>query len=186
MDTVLSTARERMQKSIEVVKQDLSSVRTGRATSALVEHIVVAAYGGSTRMKLVEMATITASDSRTLVISPYDPSTTEEIEKAIKEANIGINPARDGDILRLTTPDLSEERRKEYLKLAKTKVEHGRVIIRQIRADAMKEIKKLEEEKVITEDMLKSGEKHVQELTDKMIREIDDVGARKEQELMTI
>ena len=186
IDALLNQTREKMRKAIAVTHNDLSSIRSGRATPALVEHIVIPAYGGSQRLKLMEMATITTMDAKTIMIAPYDPSQTGDIERGILEANVGLTPVIDGEIIRISIPSLSEERRLEYLKLAKTKLEAGRVMIRQIRGDAMRDIKKQEAAGDVSEDQQKHGEKLVQELTDEMIAEIDSLGEKKEAELMQV
>lgn len=186
IEPVTSHARDQMKKAIEVTRTDLSSIRSGRATPALVEHIVVSVYGGSQRLKLMELATITTTDAKTLVIAPYDPSIIAEIEKGIMEANVGLTPVVDGEIIRITIPLLSEERRQEYIKLARTKLEAGRIMIRQTRHEALKALKNLETESTISEDERKHGEKVIQELTDEMIAEIDTIGEKKEAELLQV
>lgn len=183
IDALANQTRDKMRKAIAVTQNDLSSIRSGRATPALVEHIVIPAYGGTQRMRLMEMATITTMDAKTIVISPYDPSQASDIEKGILEANVGLTPVVDGEIIRISIPSLSQERRLEYLKLAKTKLEAGRVMVRQIRGDAMRDIKKLTD---VSEDQQKHGEKLVQELTDEMIAEVDSLGEKKEAELMQV
>ncbi len=175
-----------MRKALAVTSTDLSSIRSGRATPALVEHVVVAVYGGTQHLKIMELATITTMDSRTLVISPFDPSIIAEIERGLMEANIGLTPVVDGEIIRISIPSLTQERRLEYIKLAKAKLEAGRIMIRQIRAEAMKDLKKMEADSAISEDEQKLGEKHVQELTDEMIAEIDLLGEKKEAELLQV
>ncbi len=186
IETILSQARDRMHKAFDVTKLDLMSIHSGRATPALIENMVISAYEGSQRMKLMEMATITTMDSRTLVISPYDPSAIRDIEKSIQEANVGLTPVIDGEIIRISIPPLSEERRQEYIKLARTKLEAGRIMIRQVRAEAMKDLKNAEANSAISEDERDHGERLVQELTDEMIADIDALGDRKEQDLMQI
>lgn len=186
IETVLNQTRDRMRKALEVTKLDLSSIHSGRATPALVDHMVIPAYGGSQHLKLTELATITTTDAKTLVIAPYDSTIIGDIERGIHEANAGLTPVVDGDIIRITIPPLSTERRQEYIKLARTKLEGGRVMIRQIRQDGMKELKKFKEDNTISEDERTHGEKLVQELTDEMIAEIDGIGQRKEQELLQV
>lgn len=186
IDPLLSNTRDRMKKAIEVTHTDLASIRSGRATPALVENITISAYGGTQRLKIMEMATITTMDSKTIVIAPYDASTIQEIEKGIMEGNSGMSPVVDGEIIRITIPALSEERRQEYIKLARVKLEAGRIMVRQVRQEGMKELKKLEDAKEISEDDRKHGEKRVQELTDEMIADIDAMGERKEAELLQI
>lgn len=186
MEQTIGQTKDKMRKAVEVISQDLASIRSGRATTALVENIIIAAYGGSQRLKLVELAMISTSDTKTLVISPYDPSIIDEIEKGILEANIGLTPVGEGEIIRISIPALSQERRMEYIKLAHTKLEAGRVMVRQVRQEAMRNLKRLQDEKTISEDQRKHGEKTVQELTDEMIAEIDALGERKEAELLQI
>jgi len=185
-DSTLAVARDKMRKALEVTRTDLASIRSGRAVPALVENIVVSVYGGSQRLKLMELATITTMDTKTIVIAPYDLSVTEEIAKGIQEANVGLTPLVDGEIIRITIPSLSEERRQEFLKLAHVKLEAGRVMVRQVRHEAMKELSRLEDDKTISEDQRKVGEKKVQDLTDEMIAEIDSLGVKKEEELLQI
>ena len=181
IEQILNTAREKMKKALDVTRTDLTSIRSGRATPALVENIMILAYGGTQKLRVQEMATITTLDSKTVVITPYDPSTIAEIEKGILAGSSGLTPVVDRDIIRITIPLLSEERRMEYVKLAKAKLEAGKVMVRQIRGDAMKELKKL-----ANEDEEKHGEKLVQELTDEMVAEIDTMGAKKEAELLQV
>jgi ribosome recycling factor len=186
MITVLQDARVRMQKALEISKTDLSSIRSGRATPALVENIIVSAYGGTQKLKVMELATINVMDVKTLSITPYDPATISEIEKGIQDAHVGLSPLKEGEYIRISLPPLSEERRFEYLKLAKAKLESGRVMIRQIRHEAMKELQKLSDTKFLTEDQMHHEEKQVQLLTDEVIAEIDMLGVRKEAELLQV
>lgn len=186
IETTVNVAHDRMRKALEVTRLDLSSIHSGRATPALVENLTIVAYGGSQRLKLTELATITTQDAKTLMISPYDPSIIQEIERSIESANVGLTPVVDGDIIRIIIPPLSAERRQEYIKLAHAKLEGGRILIRQVRQEAMKDLKKLEDDKTISEDERKHGERLVQELTDEMIAEIDALGDRKEQELLQV
>ena len=182
IDPLISSTRDRMKKAIEVTRNDLSSIRSGRATPALVENIVVAVYGGSQHLKMMEVATLTTADAKTLVIAPFDPSIISEIHRGLEAANAGFTPVIDGEIIRISLPPLSEERRQEYIKLAKTKLEAGKVMVRQVRHDAMKDLGKME----ISEDEQKLGEKKIQELTDEMIAELDALGVKKEQELLEV
>ncbi len=186
IESTVSAARDKMRKALEITRNDLSSIRSGRATPALVENMIIAAYGGSQRLKLMEMATITTMDAKTIVISPYDPSVITEIEKGIMEANTGLTPVVDREIIRITIPPLSQERREEYIKLARAKLESGRIMIRQIRGEGMRELKKMEDAKTISEDEQKHGERLVQELTNEMIAEIDALGQKKEAELLQV
>lgn len=186
IDNLLNSTRDRMRKAIEVTKIDLSSIRSGRATPALVENIVVSVYGGTQHLKVMELATIGTTDAKTLVISPYDPSIIGEIEKGIAAANVGLNPVVDGEVLRISIPPLSEERRQEYIKLAKVKLEAGKVMVRGVRHDAMKELAGALASKDLGEDENKAGEKKVQELTDEMIAELESMEEKKEAELMQV
>lgn len=186
IESILNAAREKMKKALDVTRMDLTSIRSGRATPALVENIVILAYGGTQRLRVVEMGTITTVDSKTLVISPYDPSTIAEIEKGIMSGSTGLTPVVDREIIRITIPLLSEERRLEYIKLAKAKLEGGRIMVRQIRGDAMRDLKRTEESKTISEDERKHGERLVQLLTDEMVAEIDAIGQKKETELLQV
>lgn len=175
-----------MKKALEVTTADLRSIRSGRATPALVENIVISAYGGSQKLRVLEMATITTMDAKTIVIVPYDPSTIAEIEKGILAGSAGLTPVVDGEIIRITIPPLSQERREEYLKLARVKLEAGKVMVRQIRHEAMKDLSRAVDDTSISEDQQKAGEKKIQEMTDEMIAEIDGMGAKKESELMQV
>jgi ribosome recycling factor len=186
IDAILTETRDKMRKSIEVTTQDLSTVRSGKASPSLVEHIVVTVYGGTATMKLMELATIATSDARTLTITPYDPSVMQEIEHGLQVANTGMTPIVDGEMIRITIPPLTEERRREFLKLAKTKIEAGKIMIRQIRQEAMHQIKKNADDKTISEDQQKMFEKHIQELTDKMVVELEVLEKKKEAELMQV
>ena len=186
IDTILSQTREGMRKAVEVTKTDLSSIRSGRATSALVENIMITAYAGTQHLKVMEMATIAVQDAKSILITPYDPSTVPEIVKGIQESHAGLSPVSDGDVIRITVPMMSQEQREEYVKLAHVKLEGGRIMIRQIRQDAMKHVKREKDDKLITEDQQKVGEKKVQELTDAMMKELDDIGKKKEEEMMQV
>src|SRR5258706_2227849 len=140
IEPTINQAREKMKKALDVTHQDLASIRSGRATPALVENIFIMAYGGTQRLRVMEMATITTMDAKTIVVQPYDASTLGEIERGIMEHSTGLTPVVDRDIIRITIPPLSEERRLEYIKLAKAKLESGRIMVRQIRGDAMREL----------------------------------------------
>lgn len=182
----LQETSQKMQKALEVIHQDLQTIHTGRATPALIENVILVVYGGSQKLKVAELATIATSDPRTLVITPFDPSIIEEIQKGLLEANIGLTPVLEGEVIRITIPSLSEERRHEYIKLAKTKLENGRVMIRQIRHEMMGDLKRMFEAKEISEDDRRRNENDLQELTDKYISEIDERGRRKEEELLQV
>lgn len=181
-----SQTKQHMQKVLEVLKTDLSTVRAGKATPSLVENIVVAAYGGTQRLKVVELAQIHALDSQTLVITPFDGSIIGEINKAILDGNVGLTPVIDGTLIRISIPPLSEERRQQLVGLVNQKLEGGKIQVRQIRHEAMNELKKQSNDKLISEDDLIRLEKEVQRLTDETISQIDLMGKQKEEELMAI
>lgn len=183
MNDVTTKTTEQMKKVLEVIHADLSTVRAGRATPALVENIIVSAYGGSARLKVLELATIGTLDSQTLVITPFDGSIIGEIQKGIVEAGTGLNPVIDGQVIRISIPALSEERRQELIKMMKQKLENGKIMIRQVRHESMEEIKKNEG---LSEDEVERLEKEVQKITDDHMGQIDEMGKRREEELMQI
>lgn len=180
------SVRQKFQKVVDLVTTDIGSIRTGRATPSLVENIVVPAYGGTQRMKILELASITAPDSTSIVISPWDKSIIGDIKKGILEANVGLNPNIDGEIIRIVVPSLTTEDREKYVKILSQKIETGRVMVRQIRADEMQSIKKSFDSKDITEDEKFAQEKKLQELTDEYIGKIEEKGETKKQELLQI
>lgn len=182
----LSDTQQKMQKALVIIQDDLTSIHTGHATPALIENVIVAVYGGSQKLKVLELGTITANDSRTILITPFDPSIIEEINKGIQTANIGLTPILDGEVIRISIPPLSEERRQEYIKLAKQKLETGRIMIRQLRHDVMNQLKQMFENKEISEDDRHRTEENLQQLTDRFVAEIDELGRRKEEELLQI
>ena len=181
-----TSIKQRMQAVLDLVLKDLSTVRTGRATPGLVEDIVIAAYGGSQKLKVQEVASISVSDPQTIVIDPWDKSIIGEIKQGLLAANAGLNPSIDGQIIRISFPSMTTEDRDKYIKLLSTKLENGRVMIRQVRGDGMQDIKKSHEEKDISEDEKFAAEKKLQEITDDFVKKIDDAGRAKEQELLQI
>lgn len=176
----------KMQASVDSLVADIGGIRTGRAAPSLVENIIVPAYGGTQRLRVMEVASITAPDPSQLVISPWDKSIIGDIKKGILESNLGMNPNVDGEVLRIVMPPMTTEDREKYVKLLSTKLEAGRVTIRQIRADVMHEIKKKFEAKEITEDDRFAQEKKLQGLTDGFIQKIEDAGEKKKTELLQI
>ena len=176
----------KMQSAVSSLASDIASIRTGRASPALVENIICPAYGGAQRLKVVELASITAPDPSQIVISPWDKSIIGDIKKGILEANIGMNPNIDGEIIRIVMPPLTTEDREKYIKLLGQKLEAGRVMIRQVRADEMHEIKKKFEAKEITEDEKFALEKKLQEITDGFMAKIEGMGEKKKAELLQI
>jgi len=178
---VLKEIEESMKKAIGATKRELAELRSGRANPKMVEGIRVNYYGTPTLIK--EIATIGVPEARMVVISPYDPSSTKDIEKAILQSELGITPISDGKIIRLIVPPLSEERRGELIKIVKRVIEEGKVSIRTVRRDANERIKKLGKDKNISEDDRFKGEESVQRLTDKYIKETDTICEEKEKEL---
>jgi len=183
---LLSETQQKMNKILDVLRTDLSTVRTGRAAPSLVENIVINAYGGTQRLRVMELATIGSSDPQTLVVAPFDNSIIGEIQKGIAQANVGLNPVIDGQLIRIPIPRLSEERRQELIHLMKQKLENGRIMVRQVRHEAMSDIKKGQNDKSISEDEADRSEKEVQKLTDELIGEIEGMGKKKEEELLQI
>lgn len=175
-----------MQKALDVLREDFATVRTGKASPTLVENIVINAYGGTQPLKVLELATIHVQDNSTLVISPFDKSIIAEIEKGISNANVGLNPIVDGEILRINLPPLTEERRSELVKLIKQKAEQGKVMLRQIRHEGMEDVKKRAAEAGHSEDEVTRVEKEIQKVTDDFSEKIDTLMDEKEKELMTL
>jgi ribosome recycling factor len=184
IDEVLGELGERMQKSVEALQDDLLSIRTGRASPALVEKLPVEYYGTATPLN--QMASIAAPEPRLLVIRPWDPSSLADIERAILRSDLGLTPMNDGMLIRLSIPRLTEERRRELVKVVSRRVEEARIAVRNLRRDALQDLKEFEKEKMISEDEFFRGKDKVQELTDKFIEEIDGIGKRKEEEVMEI
>lgn len=180
----IPSVKTQMGKALEVLVSDISTIRTGRAAPALVENIIVSAYQGSTRLKILELATVSASDPQTLVITPFDASILEEIRKGIMEAQAGLNPSTDGQVIRVSIPPLSEERRGELIHAMHQKLENGKIMVRQVRHEAMDDIKR--NSKDLGEDEIKRLEKEVQSATDDFISQIDLLGKKKEEELLSI
>lgn len=174
----------KMQKTIEVVVSDFAGVRAGRANAAVLDKITVEYYGTETPIQ--QVASISTPDARTLVIQPWDGTLLKAVEKALLASELGINPQNDGKVIRLIFPQLTEERRKELTKQVKKYGEEGKVAVRNIRRDAMDEIKKKTKKSEITEDDQKNLEKELQDLTDKRCKEVDELTAKKEQELMAV
>lgn len=176
----VSEAKIKMQKTLEHVKADIATIRTGRANPNLVENLVINAYGGTAKMKVMEVAGITVPEPQMIVLTPYDSSIIGDIRRDIEAANIGVQPVIDNNVIRITFPPLTQERRMEYVKLLHVKLEDGRVKLRQIRHGLMGELKDL------PEDEKKRLEKELQELTDKMMAEVESIGKSKEKELLTV
>ena len=184
LQQVLKECDDKMKKTIDIVHKEFASIRTGKASPALVENIVVDYYGTPTLIK--SLAGISIPEPRMMVVAPWDPSSVQAISKAITSANIGINPVIDGKAIRLPVPELSEERRKDLIKVIKKKAEDGKVSIRNVRREMNELTKKLEKDKQITEDDKFEGEKKIQEETDKFIKDIDELVKHKEKEILEI
>lgn len=181
---VLRTTEEKMRTSSQFLRRELASIRTGHASPALVEHLKVE-YGG-TLMPLNQVASISAPEARLLIIQPWDVSLIREIEKAILKSDLGLNPSSDGTLVRLNVPPLSKERRQELTKVVRRRVEEGKIAVRNVRRDAIEELKKLEKNKEISQDDHKRAAEQVQKLTDAFIAEADKVGREKEAQLMEV
>ena len=183
-DFSMEQLEEKIQKSENLLREDLATVRAGRANAAIVDKVMVDYYGSPTPLKA--LANISVPEPRTLLITPFDPKSIAEIEKAINIANIGINPINDGKVVRLQIPQVTEERRKELTKTVKKMGEDTKVAVRNLRRDANDKVKKLEKAGDYTEDDVKDTLKEIQELTDKSIKEIDEIVAAKEKEIMEV
>ncbi len=175
--------KDRMQKSLDVFTKHLSSVRTGRASASFLDPVKVVAYGNT--VPLNQVASITISDASTLTVSVWDNSLAATVEKAILEGNLGVNPAREGNSIRVTLPKLTQERRKELCKLVRSYCEDSKVTIRNVRRDELDDYKKMEKNKEISEDELKKISSQIQDITDKFVNNIDSMTAEKEKELLT-
>jgi ribosome recycling factor len=184
LDDILLEAEEKMIKTDEVVQHEFAGVRTGKASPGLVENIMVEVY--SSHMRLRELAGITTPEPRMLVIQPWDATTIHPIEKAIQKANLGLNPAIQGKIIRIVLPELSEERRHEFVKIVRKMSEDGRVAIRHVRRDALEHVKKEAKNGGISEEDVEHAEKEVQKLTDQYIAKIDAHLQHKEKEIMHV
>jgi ribosome recycling factor len=177
-------AENRMKGALQSLEDDLSGIRTGRASPVLVEKLPIEYYGMPT--PLMQLATVSVPEPRVLMIRPFDPTTLKAIEKAILASELGLTPNNDGKVIRLNLPPLTEERRRDLVKLVHTRLEEARVAVRNIRRDLIKDLRDFEHEKMISEDDLKHGEEELQKLTDHMIQEIDHVGDKKQKEIMEV
>jgi len=180
----IDEAKTRMHKALESLRHELGSVRTGRASAGLVEHLRVDYYGSPTPLN--QLATISTPDARLIVIQPYDRGAMGAIEKSILKSDLGLTPSNDGTVVRLAIPPLTDERRRELAKHVRKRVEDARVAVRNVRRDCHDHIRKLEHDRAISQDELHRSETELQKLTDEQVREIDKVGEAKEQELLAI
>lgn len=181
---IKKNAQDKMTKSLETLKSDLAKVRTGRAHTGILDHVMVDYYGNPTPIN--QVANLTLMDARTIGVQPFEKKMGAAIEKAIRDSDLGLNPAAQGDVIRVPTPPLTEERRKEMVKLCKGEGEDAKVAIRNIRRDANEGLKKLVKDKAISEDEERRAGDEVQKLTDKFIADIDKTVAEKEKEVLTV
>ncbi len=179
---IYKEAEARMKGAIQALEEDLSGIRTGRAHPALVEKLSVEYFGMPT--PLMQLATISVPEPRQILIRPFDASTTRAIERAIQASDLGLTPNNDGKAIRLNLPPLTEERRRDLVKVVHQRVEDGRVAVRNVRRDLMKDLQEFEKEKMISEDEQKKGEEEIQKITDRFIEDIGAVGERKEIEIL--
>ena len=183
-ETIILTSEERMEKTLEVYKSDIALIRTGRANPQILSPVKVNYYGMPTPLN--QMSTISVPEATQLMIKPYDKNSLKDIEKAILAADLNLTPLNDGVVIRINFPALTEQRRKEFVKEVKTKAENSKVAMRNIRRDAIEQLKKLEKDSLITEDELKKYSDDVQKLLDKEINKIDQEASNKEKQIMEI
>lgn len=184
METIFALAKEKMTKTVNALVHEYGTIRAGRANASVLDKVHVDYYGVPTPIN--QMAAISVSEARILTIQPWDVSTLGQIEKAIQQSEIGINPQNDGKVIRLVFPPLTEDKRKEIAKDISKKAEESKVAIRSIRRDCIEKLKAMKKASEITEDDLKDGENELQKITDKFVKEIDDVAAKKQKEVMEI
>lgn len=184
LDEIKKDAAGRMTKSVAALQQELTKIRTGRAHTSLLDHITVEYYGSQTPLN--QVSNITVEDSRTLAVTPWEKDMVQPIEKAIMNSDLGLNPATAGTVIRVPLPALTEERRKDMIRVVRNEAEGGRIAIRNIRRDALHDVKELLKEKMIGEDDERRAEGEIQEITDKYVGEVDQLLADKESELMEI
>lgn len=182
VDDVHRTAQEKMHKSIDALRHELSTIRTGRASPALLDRVLVDYFGTPTPVNA--LARISAPEARLLTIQPWDRHTLGAIEKAIQKSDLGLNPSNDGTTIRLSIPQLNDERRRELVRLVQRRVEEGRVAVRNCRRDALEALRKEEREKMLSEDELKRGQERLQKLTDQFVTQVDQIGKSKEREIL--
>jgi len=181
---VLEDGNKRKRRSVEALKKELGTVRTGRANPALIENVIVDYYGTSTPLN--QLASITVAEARLLLVQPWDRQSLPAMEKAILKLGAGLNPSSDGAVLRLAIPQLTEERRKELVRLVHKKVEDGRVEVRNIRRDILEQLRAMEKDKDISQDESKRAQEHLQKITDQYVGEMDALGVEKEKEVMEV
>jgi ribosome recycling factor len=184
IEDILKEAESKMRRAIEVAKEEFSGIRTGRANPTLLQRLTVDYYGAPTPLQ--QLASISAPEARLLVVSPYDRNSTAAIEKAIRNSDLGINPANDGQVIRLAFPPLTEERRKEYVKLTKNRAEEARTAIRNVRRHEKDAMERMEKDGECSQDELHRAEQRLQQITDKYVGEVDSMLQHKERELLEV
>lgn len=184
IDSVLTETDDKMKKAVEALRHDLASIRTGRASPALVESLIVDYYGTPTPLN--QLASISAPEPRLLVIQPWDAKSIGAIEKAILKSELGLTPTSDGRLVRLSIPFLTEERRRDLVKIVRKRAEEGRVAVRNCRRDSLDDLRELEKSKEISADEMKRAQEQLQKLTDYYINEVEKVGANKEEEILQV
>ena len=184
IDDLKKDAAQRMAKSVEALRHELAKIRTGRAHPSLLDHITVSYYGSE--MPIRQVANVTAEDARTLAVTPWERGMVQAVEKAIMQSDLGLNPNTAGSVIRVPMPPLTEERRRDLIKVARHEAEQARVAVRNIRRDANADLRELVKEKDISEDDERRGQESVQKLTDQYVKEVDEVLAGKEADLMSI
>jgi ribosome recycling factor len=179
---IYKDAESRMKGAVQALEEDLAGIRTGRASPALIERLQVEYYGALT--PLIQLASISVPEPRSLLIRPFDASTLRDIERAILASDLGLTPNNDGKSIRLNIPPLTEERRRELSRVVNSRVEEARVAVRNVRRDSIRDLREFEQEKMISEDDLKRGEEELQKITDRYIEEVNAVGERKDKEIL--
>jgi ribosome recycling factor len=184
VEEIKKDAGERMRKSVEVLKQELTKLRTGRAHTSLLDHVSVSYYGSD--VPISQVANVSVGDARTLVVQPWEKNMVQAVEKAIMNANLGLNPASAGDVIRVPLPPLTEERRKEMIRVVRQEAEQARVAVRNVRRDAIQHLKALIKDEGLAKDEEKRAEDEIQKLTDRFVGDVDEVLKRKEDDLLEI
>jgi len=184
IEDVLADAEKRMQKAVEALGRDLAAIRSGRARPSLVDHVKVEYYGST--LPLSQLATVSAPEARLLTIQPWDARALGAIEKAIQKSDLGLNPSSDGHIIRLVIPPLTEDRRKDLVRMVHKKVEEGRVEVRNVRRDCLEELRRLQRDEHVSEDEERRAQDRLQKLTDRRVSDVDHLGQEKETELLEV
>ncbi len=186
MDTIYKSLKEKFEKSIEYCREELLSIRTGKASPAILESITILAYGGTSKLKMQELATVSITGPGSLLINPFDPATVQDIEKAILASPLGLTPRVDGKTIHITIPALSQDQRLKYQKMVSVKIEESKNALRGARDDARKQVKQLFEDKAITEDEKFAGEKEIDKITQEHSARLDEMKEKKDRELMEV